>query len=390
MNSQIWDRHIDIAPLSAELAAVVSEFNACALRMANAQSFFRAHNGAVLALRDTDGVETADRQRQVQVRCTNQSGRLALFVALNQLSRARLSMAKQVTKIVTTMPHIADDQDRKVIGLAAFTAARDGEQRYLELSRAYEQQDDCDPTVEKGPAALKAAFGLLVKEGVNSQALEGANPPLTHLMVLIPIKNADVDEGRLVGADINEEVVSVGNSALAFPYSEPCQMSRNQYFLSKARLDEPTYARRLLAASASGTAAVGVLKNAQSLARTGFLAHRTAVTTATQQIEATADRLSGLVGRLCESIPSNGKDVPVLKMVAMNNALAADAIVRVLRAIVANWNAELLATAEQAAIAETSLCDELATVFSQEPFNQLRWVFGVDGRYIDLSRHAKR
>lgn len=387
MNTQIWERQIDIAPLSAELAAAVIEFNAGAQRMANAQSFFRAHNGAVLTLREPDGADTQERQRQMQLRCSNQSGRLALFVAHNQLCRARLAVAKQVTKIVTTMPHIAADQDRNLLGVAALSAARDGEKRYHELSQAYEQQNDCDPTVERGPAALKAAFGRLVKEGINSQAQEDAP---TGLMILIAIKNAEVDEGRLIGADINEELVSVGNSGLAFLNSELYQTSRNQFFLSKMRLDETTYARRLLAASTSGTAAVGVVKNAQSLARTAFLAHRTEVSTSTQQLEALANRLVGLVERLCEAIPTNGKDVPILKMVAMNNALAADAIVRDLKAIVASWNAELLATAALARIAETSLCDELATVFSQEPFDKLRWVFGVDGRYIDLSRHTKR
>ncbi|MDZ4837361.1 MAG: hypothetical protein SGJ27_26545 [Candidatus Melainabacteria bacterium] len=397
MTSQTWVRQVDVRPLASELEVAVSHFNAIVARMADVQEFLNTHKAALdehkVRGRIAAAADTRENLQRVvdqvtRLRCSHQSGRLALFLSFSQLRKARLVAAKQVTKIVATMPHIADFCDRNDLGGLTLTRARQCEQAFQAASARHDSSVDHDPTTGSSRVGLETSFQRFLKDGSNSQAPD-AERHANFVMLLIPIKHADINEWQLIGADLNDELVAAGNSALTCLQSEHYRSNWNQYFVAKDRLGEPQYAQRLLSAMAVSAEAVAVLKNQQADKRVEFLSYRVAVTRALQEVAALETRLSSLVGRLAPCVDKNDAKVPISKLVAMNNVLAGDAIARGLRLLEDKWKAELVATADIAEVAQHSLCDELAVCSGQDPFNHLRWIFGNDGRYIDLQRYEK-
>lgn len=375
--------------LHVELEAAERSFTEVSTTFTRACDFLNLHKGALNEHQFGQKLEAAssDTARATEViaaqnklRTSYMSGRLSIFITFSKLVRERDKFVRTVMKITSTLPAIKDAHERDLLAGKTLEAVWRYEETYGKALARREKELESDLTEGLAIKALEAAYTQLTTRGVNAHV-----PPYQHLLMFpTPLAGADLHEFRFADRELNDKVVTASSALWEMLFGAQYRVVTNTYHLQKRNLNEPQYRQRLQGyIEAQNEAAIGVVKNQQQYARIQFVAVRCALTEIYSQLRDKETELAELVEQLKVAIKDDTNAGPNYKLAAMNNVIAADAIIRRSREMQAKWAEELVSTYEAANTSEGSLMERLGQEVAKAPFNSLRWSYHGDGTYTE-------
>lgn len=388
MNMNTTTKTFDVPALLTELQAAEQEFTAAVAIVEAAGTFLSNQKGRLnehqfVQKLEAAGTDVARATRvvgeQQRLRVSYMSGRLAYFCAVNRLHtglRSHDKLVRTIMKMVATIPHLQDVEQRSLLASACFETAQRSEAVITEVRARREKEQHKDLTEGRGVEALDQLYKKLLADGLSGMEQEVRQMTVVE-MTMIPIAYADLREYRFAGRKVNDELVDAANSALSLLSGGGDFWSPwNQYFNSKGALNEPQYATRLqhmLLATPPNPAGVKVVKDQQRWTRIEFLRLRSAVSEMHRRLGEMAADIDVRVEALKQHIAEDTTCGANQKLVAMNNVIAAAAISTKIKRMIERWNAELAETESSRTTAEASLIEALGELVSQHPYAGLRW-----------------
>lgn len=377
--------------LLAELEAAERTFNEVVGVVGRATDFLICHKGSLNEQQFGQKLEAASsdttRAQEViaaqnRLRTSYMSSRLALFCTFSRLVRARDKFVRTVMKIAATLPALKKDSPAEfdLLSTRTLEAVWRCNKAYESAGQRREKEWERDLTDGQAGEALRKAFEQLVNSGVNNHVPQYQDP----VLFLIPLTSADLHEYRFCDAELNDQVVTAGNTAWNMMFSEEFRLVWNMYHAHKGALNEPQYRSRLARyVENKNQSGIDVVKGQQQYARFQYLGSRASVTEHHRKFAEVVDQLAALNEQLKEKLKDDAHVGANYKLAVMNNIIAADAIIRRVKAQQAKWAEELAATTEVAEVSATSTIERLAAEIGKEPYRGLSWIYRGDGTYIE-------
>ncbi len=406
MTTEAPARH-DIDALIKELETAETEFNVGVEFLNASVAFLVNHKGRLNEHQFTAKLEAASgdpgRARDVidaqdRLRCSYVSGLLAVHCAFGRLCtglRGRDKLVRTIMKLVATINNIKDSAvERNRLATRCLTVALRSNTLHQDALERMDKVSRRDLTDGRAATSLRKVFGAICG-GTPNIMRPDRREPNNFAMFLVPLTRVDLNEyqrGFRDGIEINDKLVTAAGSAasLVTLAEEPHRRNWDGYFAAKSNLNEPQYSARLqaLLTPSDGTdnsAAVTELSFSQQQKRIEFITLRVAVTEMLDRLDRLVPEIRALIEELKAQVAgaASDNDAPTCRLVAINNIVAADAILHSIDILKSRWDAELDGTTETAELAEKSLYDGLTTIVRTDRYSSRRWSCSGPGSYTE-------